>query len=146
MLLLIGLALFLHPRCFCLAYIYTYIIYVTRHEKTYTKYTLMLHISFMVKNFKGLRFPMKCCMNDINFIRLLLLLLSTELFKFEIQKYGQILCVHKPYFLMPGHIYIYYIYIYILYIYIYIYTHIHIHTHTHTHTHTHIYIYIYITI
>ena len=22
---------------------------------------------------------------------------------FEIQKYGQILCVHKPYFLMPGH-------------------------------------------
>ena len=31
-------------------------------------------------------------------------LLSTELFKFEIQKYGQILCVHKPYFLMAGHI------------------------------------------
>ena len=33
--------------------------------------------------------------------------LSTELlnFKFEIQKYGQILCVHKPYYLMPGHIY-----------------------------------------
>ena len=46
---------------------------------------------------------MKCRMNDVNFIRLLLL--STELFKFEIQKYGQILCVHKPYFLMPGHIY-----------------------------------------
>ena len=23
---------------------------------------------------------------------------------FEIQKYGQILCAHKPYFLMPGHI------------------------------------------
>ena len=44
---------------------------------------------------------MKCCINDANFIRLLLL--STELFKFEIQKYGQILCVHKPYFLMPGH-------------------------------------------
>ena len=44
---------------------------------------------------------MKCCINDVNFIRLLLL--STELFKFEIQKYGQILCVHKPYFLMPGH-------------------------------------------
>ena len=42
---------------------------------------------------------MKCCINDVNFIRLLLL--STELFKFEIQKYGQILCVHKPYFLMP---------------------------------------------
>ena len=46
---------------------------------------------------------MKCCINDVNFIRLLLL--STELFKFEIQKYGQILCVHKTYFLMPGHIY-----------------------------------------
>ena len=46
---------------------------------------------------------MKCCINDANFTRLLLL--STELFKFEIQKYGQILCVHKPYFLMPGHIY-----------------------------------------
>ena len=27
---------------------------------------------------------MKCCINDVNFIRLLLL--STELFKFEIQK------------------------------------------------------------
>ena len=44
---------------------------------------------------------MKCCINDVNFITLLLL--STELFKFEIQKYGQILCVHKPYFLMLGH-------------------------------------------
>ena len=47
---------------------------------------------------------MKCCINDVNFIGLLLL--STELFKFEIQKYGQILCVHKPYFLMPGHNYV----------------------------------------
>ena len=46
---------------------------------------------------------MKYCINDVNFIRLLLL--STELFKFEMQKYGQILCVHKPYFLMPGHNY-----------------------------------------
>ena len=46
---------------------------------------------------------MKCCINDVNFIRLLLL--GTELFKFEIQTYGQILCVHKPCFLMPGHIY-----------------------------------------
>ena len=45
---------------------------------------------------------MKCCINDVNFIRLLLL--NTELFKFEIQQYGQILCVHKPYFLMPGYI------------------------------------------
>ena len=45
---------------------------------------------------------MNNCINDVNFIRLLLL--SIELFKFEIQKYGQILCVHKPYFLMLGHI------------------------------------------
>ena len=45
---------------------------------------------------------MKCYINDVNFIRVLLL--STELFEFEIQKYGQILRVHKPYFLMPGHI------------------------------------------
>ena len=43
---------------------------------------------------------MKCCINGGNFIRLLL-----ELFKFEIQKCGQILCAHKPYFLMPGHIF-----------------------------------------
>ena len=47
---------------------------------------------------------MKYCINDVNFIRLLLL--STELFEFEIKIYGQILCVHKPYFLMPGHIYV----------------------------------------
>ena len=46
---------------------------------------------------------MKCCINGGNFIRLLQV--SIELFKFEIQKCGQILCVHKPYFLMPGHIY-----------------------------------------
>ena len=46
---------------------------------------------------------MKCCINDVNFIRLLLL--STELFKFEIQKYGQILCAHRPYFLVPSRIY-----------------------------------------
>ena len=45
---------------------------------------------------------MKCCINGVNFIKLLLLF--TELFKFEIQKCGQIFCAHKPYFLMPGHI------------------------------------------
>ena len=40
---------------------------------------------------------MKCCIKGRNFIRLLFLL--TELFKFEIQKCGQILCAHiKPYF------------------------------------------------
>ena len=45
---------------------------------------------------------MKCCMNGGNVIRLLFL--SVKLLKFEIQKCGQILCAHKPYFLMPGHI------------------------------------------
>ena len=56
-----------------------------------------------------------------------LLLLLTELFKFEIQKCGQILCAHKPYFLMLGHI-CYYITtcfgLATLYIYIYIYIYI----------------------
>ena len=46
---------------------------------------------------------MKCCINGGNVIRLLFL--SAKLFKFEIQKCGQILCAHKPYFLMPGHNY-----------------------------------------
>ena len=45
---------------------------------------------------------MKCCISGGNIIRILCLF--TELFKFEIQKCGQILCAHKPYFLMPGHI------------------------------------------
>ena len=35
----------------------------------------------------------------------ILLFLSTKLFKFEIQKYCQILRAHKPYFLMPGYIF-----------------------------------------
>ena len=46
---------------------------------------------------------MKCCINGWNVIRLLFL--SAKLLKFEIQKSGQILCAHKPYFLIPGHIY-----------------------------------------
>ena len=46
---------------------------------------------------------MKCCVNGRNYISLQFL--SAKLFKFEIQKCGQILCAHKPYFLMPGHIY-----------------------------------------
>ena len=46
---------------------------------------------------------MKCCINGGNVIRLLFL--SAKLLKFEIQKSGQILCAHKPYFLMPGHKY-----------------------------------------
>ena len=45
---------------------------------------------------------MKYCINGGNVIKLLSL--SAKLLKFEIQKCGQILCAHKPYFLMPGHI------------------------------------------
>ena len=45
---------------------------------------------------------MKGCINGEDFIGLLFL--SMKLFKFENQKCGQILCAHKPYFLMPGHI------------------------------------------
>ena len=48
---------------------------------------------------------MKFCINGENLIRLLNL--SAKLFKFEIHKCSQILCAHKPYFLMPGHIYLY---------------------------------------
>ena len=44
---------------------------------------------------------MKSCINGVNFIRLLCLLI--KLLKFEIQKCGQILCAHKPCFLIPGH-------------------------------------------
>ena len=48
---------------------------------------------------------MTCCINGGNVIRLLFL--SAKLLKFEIQKCGQILCAHKPYFFMPGHNYYY---------------------------------------
>ena len=41
---------------------------------------------------------MKCCINGGNVIRLLFL--SAKLLNFEIQKSGQILCAHKPYFLI----------------------------------------------
>ena len=44
---------------------------------------------------------MKCCIHGGNVLRLLCL--SAKLLKFEIQKWGQMLCAHKPYFLMPGH-------------------------------------------
>ena len=47
---------------------------------------------------------MKCCINGGKVIRLLFL--SAKLLKFEIQKYGQLLCAHKPYFLMLGHKYV----------------------------------------
>ena len=70
---------------------------------------------------------MKCCINGVNFITSLLLF--TELFKFKIQKCGQILCAHKPYFLMPGHICMHMLAIVLCYnIAMYIRTYIHIRT------------------
>ena len=45
---------------------------------------------------------MNSCINGGYFIKLLHV--SIKLFKFEIQNCGQILCAHKPYFLMPGYI------------------------------------------
>ena len=39
-------------------------------------------------------------------------MIPQKLFKFEIQKYGQILYAHKTHFLMPGHIYIDYMHAY----------------------------------
>ena len=85
---------------------------MTEHEKTglmYTKYvslyygTYLLYCLTYLSSVNCIRFPMKCCINGGNVIRLLFL--STKLLKFEIQKCGQILCAHKPYFLMPGHKY-----------------------------------------
>ena len=72
-----------------------------------TPLCIMVNISCTVYNIKKncIRFPMKCCMNCGNFIELLFLL--AKLLKFEIQKCGQILCAHKPYFLMLGHIWSY---------------------------------------
>ena len=92
--------------------------FVTRHEKTglmYTKYTYSHYGTYLLFCFRYyrsvncIRFHMKCCINDESFIRIPSLF--TELFKFEFQKCGQILCAHKPYFLMPGHIYIHHIYV-----------------------------------
>ena len=50
---------------------------------------------------------MKSCINDENFAGLSCVYI--KLFKFEMKKCtcGQPLCAYKPYFLMPGHIYVY---------------------------------------
>ena len=87
---------------------------MTEHEKTglmYTKYislyygTYLLYCLRYYSSVNCIRFPMKFCINGGNVIRILSL--SAKLLKFEIQKCGQILCAHKPYFLMPSHIYDY---------------------------------------
>ena len=83
---------------------------VTRHEKKglmYTKYTSLYYATELVyclrylSSVNFIKLPMKCCINGRNFIRLLRV--SIKFFKFKIQKCDQILCAHKPYFLMPGH-------------------------------------------
>ena len=74
----------------------------------YTKYISLYYGTYLLyclrysSSVNCIRFPMKCCINGENIIRLLCL--TAKLLKFEIQKCGQILCAHKPYFLMPGHI------------------------------------------
>ena len=86
--------------------------YVTEHEKTglmYTKYislyygTYLLYCLRYCSSVNCIRLPMKCCISGR--IVIILPFSSAKLLKFEIQKCGQILCAHKPYFLMPGHIF-----------------------------------------
>ena len=48
-----------------------------------------------------IKFPITCCTSYKSFIIKLFLL--SKLLNFEVQKSGQILCVHKPYFLMLAH-------------------------------------------
>ena len=88
-------------------------LYMTRHEKTglmYTKYTSSYYGTYLLyclryyNSLNCIRLPITCCINDRNCIRLQVLLM--KLFKFKIYKCGQILCAHKPYFLMPGHNYV----------------------------------------
>ena len=88
------------------------ITYVTRHEKIglmYTKRTpshYSTYLTFIIRytsSVNCIRFPIVCCTNNKGFTYRLYL--STELQNFKVQKSGLILCVHKPYFLMPGHIY-----------------------------------------
>ena len=50
-----------------------------------------------------INFPIVCCIGYKNFIDKLCL--EEKLGNFKIHKRGQILCAHKPYFLMPGHNY-----------------------------------------
>ena len=75
----------------------------------YTKYislyygTYLLYCLRYCSSVNCIRFPMKCCISGR--IVIILTFSSAKLLKFEIQKCGQILCAHKPYFLMPGHIY-----------------------------------------
>ena len=107
------LAIYTHSQmlCACINYLYM-ALYVTQHEKIglmCTKYTpshYSIYLTFSVR-----------CTSSVNCMKLPImfysscksftdkLCLSTKLYNFEVQKSSQILCAHKPYFLMPGHIY-----------------------------------------
>ena len=71
--------------------------YISLHYGTYLLYCVRYYGSV-----NYIRFPMQFSINGGNVIGLLFLL--AKLLKFEIQKCSQILCAHKPYFLMPSHI------------------------------------------
>ena len=86
--------------------------YVTRHEKiglVCTKYTPSHNSTYLTFSIRYMRyvncmkFPIVCCTSNKSFTDKLCL--TTKLWNFKVQKSGQILCAHKPYFLMPGHIY-----------------------------------------
>ena len=85
---------------------------MTRHEKTglmYTKYTRSYKTEYLhcctsyVQSASCIRLCRNDCISGDKFVKIPCL--HKKLFDFEIQKCGQILCVHKTHFLMPGHIY-----------------------------------------
>ena len=83
---------------------------VTRREKiglTYTKYIPSHYYTYLTFSTRYtsyvnfLKFPIVCFTSNKSFTDKLCL--STRLWNFKVRKSGQILCAHKPYFLMPGH-------------------------------------------
>ena len=84
-------------------------LFVTRHEKTrliYTKYTysycgayFLYYIRFS-NSVNYIRLPMKSCINGENCG--IFPYIYMKLFKFKIQKCGQILCAHKALFSHAG--------------------------------------------
>ena len=68
-----------------------------------------MYLHYCIRSTKSvncIRFPMKSCINGENCAGITCVYM--KLFSFEIQKCGKILCAHKPYFLMLGHIYKHY--------------------------------------
>ena len=111
---------FLQPKAWsrvlkiCWATYIQMVTYVTRHEKIElmcTKYTPLHYstsLTFCVRYTSSVNFiifSITCYSTCKSFIDKLFL--RTKLWNFEIQKGGQILCAHKPYFLMLGHIWFY---------------------------------------